>query len=141
MRNDLSLFNPTFDLFDPFFDDDFFREPIRHEHNGEILKTDVIENEKNYELITDIPGLKKEDVKLDYENGYLTITAQKNSKEEDKNKKYVRKERHYFKATRSFYVGDIKETDITAKVENGELHITVPKEEQKVITKKSIEIQ
>ena len=103
-RNELSIFDPGFDLFDPFFPDEFFKREEKAERN--LLKTDVVENENNYELTMDIPGLKKEDIDIHLENGYLTIAAHKSQKEEDTKKHYVRKERHYYEAKRTFYVGD-----------------------------------
>jgi len=141
-RNELSVFNHDFDLFDPFFSDTFFA-PERHEehHSHELLKTDVIENEKNYELVMDVPGVKKEDVQINLENGYLTVTANKNEKNDESKKNYVRRERFSYSAKRSFYVGDIKESDISAKMENGELHIIVPKAQEEVQTKKQITIE
>ena len=138
-RHEISVFNPGFDLFDPFFGDDFFRREVKRDNN--FLKTDVIENEKDYELIMDVPGLKKEDVSIEVEDGYLTISASKKYTEEDKKKNFVRKERHFFEAKRSFYVGNIDEKEITAKLNNGELHITVPKEQTQVVTKKTISIE
>ena len=138
-RNELSIFDPGFDLFDPFFPDEFFRREEKAERN--LLKTDVVENENNYELTMDVPGLSKEDVNIHLENGYLTIAAHKSQKEDETKKHFVRKERYYYEAKRTFYVGDINENDITAKIENGELLITVPKEQEKKETRKQITIQ
>lgn len=138
-RNELGFFNDNFDLLDPFFNDDFFKAEPRHQH--ELLKTDVVETADGYELIMDVPGIKKENINLDLEDGYLTISATKSSKEDEGKKNYVRRERQYFSAKRSFYVGSIEESDIKAKLENGELHIVVPKETEKVINKKQISIE
>ena len=133
-RRDLEVRNNRehYDLFDPFFDD-FFRFPPMHREFRElerVMKTDVKENDKNYELEVELPGFKKEDVSIDIDNGYLTITASKNSNvsEKDNNGNFVRKERHMGKCTRSFYVGNIDENLVEAKLENGVLNIIVPKE-------------
>ena len=140
-RNEGSVFNKGFDLFDPFFDDDFFRPEHAPRHENEMLRTDVVENENNYELVMDVPGMQKEDVQIEVEDGYLTITATKQSKQDETKKNYVRRERYSYSAKRSFYVGNIKEEDIKAKMDNGELHIMVPKESEQTIAKKHISIE
>ena len=139
MYNDLTLFGNDFDLFDPFFGNDLFLEGRGKKHQ-ELLKTDVIENDKNYELVMDVPGLEKKDISIEVDNGYLTIQAQKTNDEDAKKKHFIRKERTYYSAKRSFYVGDIQEEEIKASMVNGELHIEIPKEEKKVVTKKTIQI-
>ncbi len=138
-KNDLSIFRNDFDLFDPFFEDDFFRGTKRP--HQDFLKCDVIENDKDYELIMDVPGLKKENVHIDLEDGNLTISVETVTENDEEKKNYVRKERRAFQSERSFYVGNVKEADIKAKLENGELHITIPKEEEEVVNKKTIEIE
>ena len=94
-----------------------------------LMKTDVKENEHDFEIFVDLPGFKKEDLKLDLTDGYITISANKTLEEEDK-KKYIRKERFYGSVSRSFYVGDsIKKEDIKAKFDNGVLTLSIPKVE------------
>ena len=83
---------------------------------------------------------KKEDIKIEAKNGYLTITAEKNNNEEEKDKNYIRQERIYSKVQRSFYLGNIDENDIEAKYEDGTLKISIPKKEQ-IENKKYIEIK
>jgi HSP20 family molecular chaperone IbpA len=97
-----------------------------------IMKTDVKENENGFELDIDLPGYKKEDVKAQLKEGYMTISAETNQDkdEKDDNGKYIRRERYYGTCSRSFYVGeDITEEDIKAKFENGILKVFVPKKE------------
>ena len=141
MKDLISRNNNGFDLWDPF--SDFFDIP-RPRHDREfnnLMRTDIKENDNGYELEVDLPGFKKEDISVDINNGYLTITAQKKDEHEEHGKHhYIRKERYYGSAQRSFYVGDIKEEDISAKLENGTLSITIPKEKP-VETKKRIEIK
>ena len=81
-------------LFDEFFDDDFSmfpawgkRNPLYGKHAKNLMKTDVRETESSYEVDIDLPGFKKEDIKLNLENGYLTVSAQKglDKDEQDKN--------------------------------------------------------
>lgn len=122
-------------LFDDFFDD--FTRPMNHmtgfsAPQASVMKTDVKETDSSYELHIDLPGYKKEDVKAQLKDGYMTITAEKNSEKEDKDeaKKYIRRERYYGNCSRSFYVGEqVSEEDIKAKFEDGILKITVPKKE------------
>ena len=88
----------------------------------------------NYELEIDLPGFKKEDVKIQLKNGYLNIQATREEKKDEKDDKgkYVRRERYTGTCNRSFYVGSsIKHEDIHAKYENGILYVTFPKEETK----------
>ena len=96
-----------------------------------LMKIDVKENDHDFEIFVDLPGFKKEDLKLDLTDGYITISANKTLEEEDK-KKYIRKERFYGSVSRSFYVGDsIKKEDIKAKFDNGVLTLSIPKVEPK----------
>lgn len=97
-----------------------------------MMKTDIKETEKAYELAIDLPGFKKENVHAELQDGYLTVNASTTSESEDKseNGTYLRKERFTGSCSRSFYVGDdISEDDIRAKFEDGILTITVPKKE------------
>lgn len=99
-------------------------------NTANVMKTDIKENDKGYELDVDLPGYKKEDVKAELKDGYLTISASNdNTKEEkDEDGKYIRKERYTGSVSRSFYVGKyVTEEDIHAKFENGILKLSVPK--------------
>lgn len=127
-------------LFDEFFDDDFSmfpawgkRNPLYGKHAKNLMKTDVRETESSYEVDIDLPGFKKEDIKLNLENGYLTVSAQKglDKDEQDKNGRYIRQERYTGLCSRSFYVGDMKPSDVAAKYEDGILKISLPKVDQK----------
>ena len=126
--------------------DDFFRFPyVSYERNG-YLNTDIKDTDQGYELTMNMPGVKKEDVKAELKDGYLTIQAStsRNNDEKDNEGKYIRKERYSGTFSRSFYVGDdVKQEDIKAKFENGTLKLLVPKKEEKpaVDTKKYIAIE
>ena len=129
-----------FDLFgDDFFRDDFFKS-----EKNNLMKTDIKETEDSYILDIDLPGYKKEDIKVDITDGYLTINAKTSHEKEDKEKgKFVRRERFMGECSRSFYVGeDIKEDEVTASFKNGILNLEVPKvkPEEKKSDKKYIEI-
>ena len=123
--------NLGFSLFDNMFDD-MFREPLCTSSNTtKLMKKDIQEKDDKYILDMDLPGYDKEDIKAQLKDGYLTITAQKNTSNEDKDEKgnYIRRERYCGKCSRSFYVGDsIKEEDIKASFNNGILELTFPKE-------------
>ncbi len=123
-------------LFDEIFDDPFFRTPdsVFGKREKNLLKTDVREKDGNYELVMDLPGYKKEDVKAQLENGYLTITASRgvNKDEVDNEGNYIRRERYSGQCSRSFYVGEnLKQEDIKAKFQDGVLQLTFPKEDQR----------
>ena len=111
----------------------------------DVMKTDVKENDKGYSVEIDLPGYKKDDVQATLEDGYLTISASKNSSNEEKDEdgKYIRRERFYGNCSRSFYVGEaVTDADITAKFEDGILNLTIPKKEpEQIDTKSYIQIE
>ena len=120
-----------------FYFDDFFDDFVPSKND---MKCDIYEKEGKHHIEIDVPGFKKEDIKIEAKNGYLTITAEKNNNEEEKDKNYIRQERIYSKVQRSFYLGNIDENDIEAKYEDGTLKISIPKKEQ-IENKKYIEIK
>ena len=93
----------------------------------EFMKTDIREYQNKYIMEIDIPGIKKEDININYENGYLTIKATKTAT--FKPEVYIRRERFYGEIKRSFYIGEKKETDIKASYTSGILTISFPKED------------
>jgi HSP20 family molecular chaperone IbpA len=119
--------------------DDFFGVPkeryLRTGNNSSgLMQTDIEENETGYALTMNLPGFKKEDVKAELKDGYLTINASTSSNKEEKDEKgkYIRKERYSGSCSRSFYVGEaVTQEDIKAKFEDGTLKISVPKKELK----------
>lgn len=131
-------------FFEPFFDDFFGFPSMNHEmrHFDRLLKTDVKEDENGYSLEIETPGVKRENINLDMNNGYLTVEIKQDNTNEEKDKKgnYIRRERYSGTVTRSYYVGDVKEEDISAKLDQGVLHIEIPKD-KKQETKKRIEIK
>ena len=111
-----------------------------------IDKEDVKDTDKGYEVTMNMPGVKKEDVKAELKDGYLTVSAETNTKKDEKAEdgKYIRRERYSGSCSRSFYVGDgVKQEDIKAKFEDGTLKLFVPKEAAKpaVEQKKYISIE
>ena len=116
--------------------DSFFEDPFKgYDYSGaELMKTDVKDTDHGYEVTMNLPGVKKEDVKAELKDRYLTVSATANLKNDEKDKegKYIRKERYSGSCSRTFYVGEsVKQEDIKAKFENGTLKFLVPKEEVK----------
>ena len=112
---------------------EMFRDPFSTEGESKVMKTDIKEKKDKYIIDIDLPGYEKENIKLEVEDGYLTVHATiNNDKEEKEEGKYVRKERYMGSCSRSFYVGeDVKSEDIKASFKNGILKIEVPKKEEK----------
>ena len=141
MRNNVVRYNNQnpFELFDPFFNDFFGLD--RNAKYNEVMKTDIIDHEDSYEMKIDLPEIKKEDIKMSLDDGYLTIEA-KIEKNTDENNKYIRKERYYGEFKRSYYVGEaVDEEDIDAKLNEGVLTLNIKKKEVKAPEKKYIEIK
>lgn len=131
-------------LFDDFFHDDFAmlpmwngRNPLYGKHAKNMMKTDVREMENTYELDVDLPGFKKDEINVELKDGYLTISAAKglDKDEKDKEGKYIRKERYAGACSRSFYVGDVQQKDVSAKYEDDILKVTLPKQAKKELPK------
>ena len=112
--------------------DDLFNTPFFTRSEQNMMKTDIKEHDTGYELTVDLPGVKKEDIKAELNDGYLTITAENNTSKDEKDEKgkYICRERYSGSYSRSFYVGDaVTEEDIKAKFENGTLTLDIPKKE------------
>ena len=126
-------------LFDDFFGDsfekNFFGEhnPLYSKRAKNLMKTDVKETESGYEVAVDLPGFKKDEVNVELNDGYLTISAAKglDRDERDKKGRYIRQERYSGACSRSFYVGDVKPDEIKAGYEDGILRLEIPKREAK----------
>ena len=114
--------------------DDFMDFPFGGKKINTMMKTDIRDTDSSYELDIDMPGFKKEDIKAQLKDGYLTISASTsaNNDEQDKDGRYIRRERYAGSCSRSFYVGEgVKEEEIRAKFENGILKLSIPKVENK----------
>jgi HSP20 family protein len=130
----MNLIPRKFYLGDDFFDD-FFEPAVKDQ-----MKCDIYEKDGKYHIEMDIPGYDKDNIKIECDDGYLTVSAETSNEENDEDKNYIRRERHYGKFSRSFYVGDIEPDTIDAEFKHGTLKVTVPKIEEKP-TKKQIEIK
>lgn len=123
--------NSLFDDFSSLFNGSFFSKD---------MKTDIEENEKEYAVTVDVPGVDKKDINISFEDGNLTVTVEQNKECEDKNKSYIRKERSCMSMSRSYYLEYGDENKIKAKLNDGVLKITVEKLENKIEQKRTISI-
>ncbi len=126
----------------PSLMDDFFRPFFGSNELVETsLRVDVKDEGDHYLLEADLPGLKKEDVHIDVEDGVLTISAQTQEQKEEKKADYVFNERRQMKYQRSFSLSGIDEAAISAKCEDGVLKLTMPKMVEEVKSGRRIEIE
>ena len=130
--------NNIFDEMDDLFNDGFFgnscvapRAAKQFDSTSGLMRTDVIEKEKSYELQAELPGFNKEDINIDLKNDTLTISAthSDNKDEKDADGKYIRRERRSSSYQRSFHVEGLKPEDIIAQYRNGVLTVDLPKKE------------
>lgn len=152
MENYISLYDP-FEIMDPILGNLFNSSKFSKEtSNYNVMKTDIKDEGDHYEFLIDVPSVKKEDIKLSLENGYLTIKTEFSSNNEEPEKdqngnplpnKWIRRERQFGSCERSFYVGDnVEQEDIKAKLDNGVLHLNINKvDENKLEDKKYIAIE
>lgn len=112
-------------LFGDFFNDDFI-SPLNM--NSSKFTTDIKENENEYLVCAELPGVKKEDISLDFKNNQLVISAKREEFYDESKDNYIRRERSYGQFSRSFYFNNVDKNNIAAKFENGELKIILPKE-------------
>lgn len=124
-------------FFDDMLDDTLFKK------ESNLMKTDIKESDTEYTLEIDVPGCKKENIKIDLESGYLNVNVEISKDTTEENENYIHKERFSGSCSRSYYVGDnVTEEDINANFKNGILKITVPKKEDiRETSKKFIDIQ
>ena len=120
------------------FDDNFWgkKNPLYGKHAQNMMKTDIREKDYSYELDVDLPGFKKDEIKVQLKDGYLTLSAAKglDKDEQDQKGNYIRRERYAGTMSRSFYVGeDVTQEDIHAKYEDGILRLSVPKKVPKKV--------
>lgn len=121
-----------------FYLDSIFNDLVSKGSND--MKCDIYEKDGDYHIVMDIPGFDKKDISIEAKNGYLTITATKNTENDDEEKNYIRRERSYGKYERSFYLGDLDADKISAEFKNGTLKVLVPHKEAND-NKKVIEIK
>ena len=121
------------------FNDEFWgkKNPLYGKHAQNMMKTDIRETDGSYELDIDLPGFKKDEIKVQLKDGYLTLAAAKglDKDEKDKERNYIRRERYAGACERSFYVGeDVTQEDIKGEYKHGILKLFVPKKEAKPVS-------
>ncbi len=138
---EIQRYNSWFDnegIFENTFNDRFLPSFYK---NSFQMKVDIKENEKEYILEAELPGVKKEEVNIQIDDDRLTISVQKNEQTDEEKDSYIRKERNYCTMTRSFAISNTETDNVNAKFENGLLLITLPKKQHKTMEGKQIEIQ
>lgn len=132
-------FDDFYDMIDSFFNDDFTPQKAMR---SATFKADVIDEDKDYKVEAELPGFSKDEIDVDFEDGKLTISAEKNEEvnDENKEKNYIHRERKSSKMMRRMFFKDIDQENMTAKLEGGILEITIPKKTEEKKNKK-IEIK
>lgn len=136
----LQKYNDLFDFdnfFEGFFSDRFFPTLYR---NSAQMKVDIKENEKEYILEAELPGVKKDQVDLYIDEDRLTISVQKEEQRKEEKEDYIRRERSFSSMTRSFGIDNVDTEKVNAKYSDGILTVTLPKKQQKAIKGKQINI-
>ena len=134
------LFDDWF-KFPDFSDIDRTEKKLYGRHADRLMKTDVHETEDHFDVDIDLPGFEKEEIKLELDQGYLTVSASKSLDQDEKDKKgkLIRQERYSGAMQRSFFVGEnITEEDIKASFKHGVLNLTIPKKDQPKIPEKKL---
>lgn len=132
---------PRKDFFDEMLGNDI--DSFWGRKENKFMRTDIQEKDGNYLLEIDVPGYDKENIKIELENGYLMVTAEKKESDEKDENGYIHQERFIGTCSRSYYVGkNVKQEEIKASFKNGILMINIPKEEKNQIeSKKYIQIE
>jgi len=139
--NDIATRNDPFDLasvFDDFFNDSFMPAFFTSSHP---IKADIRETDKEFIVEADMPGVKKEDIRLDLRDGVLTIAVEQKEQVNEEKENYIRKERRYGSYSRTFHVDGVKQDDISAKYNDGVLTVNLPKAEEQKSKSHRIDIQ
>ena len=127
--------DPFNSLVNEFFSDAFNAIDTRS------FKTDVKENDDEYVIESELPGLEKDDINIEITDNYLTISAHNEEKVEEENENYIRRERRTGSFQRVFQIDNVKEDEIDAEYENGILKVTLPKKEKTTPKKRTIDIK
>ena len=143
-----NLFDDFFNDFPFYYDDKAMKDTEKKLYGkraSHVMKTDIKEMDNGYQLVVDLPGFTKDEIKASLENGYLTISAEKGLDKDEQEKesgRYIRRERYAGACSRSFYVGEaVKDDNIKAKFENGTLKLMIPKRQPTIEEEKKKYIQ
>ena len=136
-RKQNDLMNIGFDDFSNMLDDFFTGSwPIQRSLAGDKFKIDIQDNDTEYTIEAELPGVKKEDVEITLNDGRLNISVKKEEVSENKSKKYIHRERKYAQMSRSILLADADDEGIKAKLEEGVLTIQVPKKQHEDTSKR-----
>ena len=124
--------NTLLDDFNNFFKGSFLSKD---------MKTDICENEKEYLVTVDVPGVDKNNISVDFDDNTLTIEINQENEKDNSDKSYIRKERSSFSMSRSYYLENGTEEGIKAKLDNGVLNIVIPKTNKPAQNKNLISIE
>jgi len=140
-REGIALRNDFWDIesmFDGFFNDSFMAPFFGPMHP---IKADIRENDKEYIIDAELPGVDKKDIKIELRDDVLTIAVERNEQIDEERDNYIRKERRFGSYSRSFRVENVKNEEVKAKFDNGVLTIKLPKNENQIRRGYNIEIQ
>ena len=134
MRNYVTTYDPFFDL---------FFQPEKRTNHRYLMSTDILDKKDHYEMKVNLPDVKKEELNVSLENGYLNIEVNVNTEKQEKEEDYILNERSYGTYSRRYYVGeDVEMKDISGKLENGLLTLNIKKVDEDAVKKShQIEIQ
>lgn len=109
----------------------FYEDMLEEMESSKMMNCDIYEKDGKYHLEMDIPGFKKNEIKIECHKGTITVSAKKEfNKEEHDGKKFLRRERRYSNIERSFYLGDILEDKIDAEYVDGILKVVIPQRQE-----------
>ena len=140
-RRSNNVTRPYTSLMDSFFDDDFFKGFFAERGATAHLSVDVKDEKDKYVLEAELPGVKREDIKIDIEDGVLTLSAHLGEEKKEESENYVYRERRYGQVCRSFSLDNIDEENIKAEYKDGILSVDLPKKEHKEKPTRSIDIK
>lgn len=129
------------DFFEGFFNDDFFAPMNFGFGNSKKFNADIRETQNEYLVSAELPGVKKEDINLEYKDNTLVISAKRNEEINEEKDNYIRRERTYGQISRAFHVDNVDKSKISARFENGELQIILPKLNETISENNRILIQ
>lgn len=118
---------------------DFFDDVM--DFAGRSFRADIKENDKEFTIEAEMPGMTKEDINLEINNDYLIISAEQQEEEKEETDNYIRRERRQGRYTRSFYLENVNQDDIKAEYDDGILTVHLPKEEETPVKKRTIDIE
>jgi HSP20 family protein len=125
------------------FFEDFFNDTVFHGLTPAVqpIRADVRETDKEFIIEAEIPGVSKEDIKLDLRDDNLTISVERNEQINEEKDNYIRRERRYGSYSRSFYLDNVEHDSISARYNDGVLTVTLPKSREASSKNRRIDIQ